>query len=244
MLCAAVVVMLSGSVHGQGDRLPPTKAVLMVRHGQGWHNLLEDKSNTETDAGLTPLGYQQAAATRARLAAAGDLDRVELVVSSPLRRAVETTLAIFCGRPGVPDPPVVLQPLVAERYDDPCDGGMNKVPRTAPHAANVAVIATVYHTGLLAPMCGAKRRGGVAKSALAALHPAVAGWGGWAALPEEWSEHRVDHAAFEARGPAFRAWLAARPEATVAVVGHGLQQLRDVGVRPGLGRIVASEIRK
>jgi len=40
---------------------------------------------------------------------------------------------------------------------------------------------------------------------------------------------------FLARAPTLLAWLHSRPERCIAVVGHGLQQLRDIGERLGNG---------
>ena len=111
------------------------KRVLFVRHGQGAHNLPSNDKQTP-DPPLNPTGTAQVTATRsALLADDGDgFGGIELVVSSPLRRAVQTTLLLFPTTPGEkPPPPVYITPLVTERWDDPCDGGLPKSELAAGH---------------------------------------------------------------------------------------------------------------
>mmetsp|Transcript_32349 Transcript_32349/g.75081 ORF Transcript_32349/g.75081 Transcript_32349/m.75081 type:complete len:254 (-) Transcript_32349:82-843(-) len=88
-----------------------TKTLALIRHGQGYHN--PSRRNCCVgwlasilffrDAGLTPRGREQASRLRRELLAdAGHpLHGAELVISTPLRRALETALAIF-GADGGP----------------------------------------------------------------------------------------------------------------------------------------------
>jgi broad specificity phosphatase PhoE len=219
------------------------KQVLFVRHGQGVHNLeggdkespdpavrqtnrqpamhspqrepacllTESHSATERDlpwlVQLNATGRAQVAATRELLAEDQRFTSLELVVTSPLRRAIQTTLVLFRGDdsssgsdgagPGVV--PICVNALVTEEYEDGCDSGLPK-------------------------------------HVLAAAHPEIADWEGWSELPEDWcgEPHHGDGPGrdeFLSRAPLLRAWLASRPERCIAVVGHGLQQRRDVGWR-------------
>jgi broad specificity phosphatase PhoE len=129
------------------DTLPPRcKALTLVRHAQGTHNRAEDATDlqprdavlleehsgrTYWDAPLTPDGEAQALALRRQVAAAAP--RVEIVVSSSLRRALQTaTLALGAGAdlprlslPGPPTgaPPILATELCRERVADfTCDG--------------------------------------------------------------------------------------------------------------------------
>lgn len=70
----------------------PPKRVFLLRHGQAEHNVSEEDV---PDALLTDLGRQQARAWRGAVGAFG----AEVVLISPLRRAVETALLAFEGEP-------------------------------------------------------------------------------------------------------------------------------------------------
>ncbi|MCC6716717.1 MAG: histidine phosphatase family protein [Acetobacteraceae bacterium] len=75
--------------------------IFLIRHGQSTFNAHHEATGTDPghiDARLTELGHQQVAAARAQAAA---LPRPDLVLSSPLTRALQTTLGIFGGS-GVP----------------------------------------------------------------------------------------------------------------------------------------------
>ncbi|KAG8472507.1 hypothetical protein CXB51_035330 [Gossypium anomalum] len=81
------------------------KSLHLVRHGQALHNVEADK-NPEAllspnlfDAQLTPLGLKQVAKLRNEVHASGLFNRIELVVTSPLSRAMETASGCF-GREG------------------------------------------------------------------------------------------------------------------------------------------------
>lgn len=79
-----------------GGRLRATKLVWFVRHAEAAHNVSHDSSTR--DPGLTPAGREQAA----QLELSGAL-RVgaELVVSSPMRRTLETAQIAVPAAPGV-----------------------------------------------------------------------------------------------------------------------------------------------
>jgi len=95
--------------------LPPAERVVyLIRHGEATHNQARWGRNDASvyemeqyaDAPLTPLGQDQARASMSDPAASG-LSTVDVVVVSPLRRAIETSYLM------VPSENVVR----AQRYD-------------------------------------------------------------------------------------------------------------------------------
>ncbi|KAH6623308.1 histidine phosphatase superfamily [Chaetomium tenue] len=100
--------------------MPPT--VIFIRHAQAVHNV--DKANhVLPDPDLTDLGRQQCLNLRAHLKAHLPPDRkVQLIITSPMRRAIQTTLTaldwlIDAGVPVIPDA------RWQELYPKPCDTG-------------------------------------------------------------------------------------------------------------------------
>ncbi|KAK4850006.1 hypothetical protein QYF36_003007 [Acer negundo] len=77
------------------------KILHMVRHGQGVHNVEAEKnidallSHDLFDAPMSSLGWQQVFELRKRLHGSRLLDRVELVVTSPLLRTMQTAVGVF-----------------------------------------------------------------------------------------------------------------------------------------------------
>ncbi|KAL9572360.1 hypothetical protein ACKAV7_003561 [Fusarium commune] len=90
----------------------------LVRHGQAVHNLGE-ANNVLPDPDLTPLGEEQA---RGLLSKFPELANVDLIVSSPLRRTLQTTLLAFPSQLG-PGLQIVALPEVQEVSDMNCDTG-------------------------------------------------------------------------------------------------------------------------
>lgn len=93
--------------------------IFLIRHGQSTFNAHHDATGEDighVDAELTELGHRQAAEARVRMAALG---RPDLVISSPLTRALQTTLGIF-GEAGVP---VEVTCRHREQLDHTCDIG-------------------------------------------------------------------------------------------------------------------------
>eukprot|EP01025_Chloroclados_australasicus_P056922 TRINITY_DN70883_c0_g1_i1.p1 TRINITY_DN70883_c0_g1~~TRINITY_DN70883_c0_g1_i1.p1 ORF type:complete len:238 (-),score=16.23 TRINITY_DN70883_c0_g1_i1:27-698(-) len=74
-----------------------TKVIYLIRHGNGYHNNLKDpegyKSWDLADAHLTQLGWAQAREVNAHLIKAKV--KPQLVVTSPLRRTLETAAGCF-----------------------------------------------------------------------------------------------------------------------------------------------------
>ena len=97
----------------------PTKTIHLIRHGQSLFNAAFDAvARTDPmlfDAPLSPTGREQAAALRAEAHGLG----VEIIVTSPLTRAIETTLAVF----GADHAPIHVEALHCERVEHSCDVG-------------------------------------------------------------------------------------------------------------------------
>ncbi|XP_019152877.1 PREDICTED: phosphoglycerate mutase-like protein 1 isoform X1 [Ipomoea nil] len=79
------------------------KTIHLVRHAQGFHNVEGEKDNNAYllphlfDANLTPLGWQQVDNLRKHVNSSGLSKRVELVVTSPLLRTIQTAVGVFGG---------------------------------------------------------------------------------------------------------------------------------------------------
>ncbi|MFQ6619062.1 hypothetical protein Gotur_000320 [Gossypium turneri] len=63
-----------------------------MRHAHELHN-----SKEETNPQLSPLGSQQVRDERKNLSASGVLQSIELVVTSPLTRTLQTSVGVFVG---------------------------------------------------------------------------------------------------------------------------------------------------
>lgn len=90
-----------------------------VRHAQGVHNLSHANHHLP-DPELTPLGEEQAGALGARFPA---LENIQLILSSPLRRAIQTALLAFPSKMGDGGLQVIAWPEVQEASDLICDTG-------------------------------------------------------------------------------------------------------------------------
>ncbi|KOS14976.1 hypothetical protein Malapachy_0720 [Malassezia pachydermatis] len=101
--------------------MAPTSRIYLTRHAQAMHNVSED--TTISDAVLTPLGHQQAA----RLATlTPEIQSVaEVIISSPLRRTLQTTAAGYA--PAIErlggHANIVCLPQLQECSHNPCDTG-------------------------------------------------------------------------------------------------------------------------
>ena len=194
----------SPSSRAPSSRAPPAERrpqVLLIRHGEGTHNLRSCGGSTDPyqtlDPRLTDKGRRQAAELRGVAA----LHDAQLVVVSPLSRAIETAAIAFGGGGGASmdrAPPTAGQrfclcPLHSERWSNLCDQGRPK-------------------------------------SELAHDFPFIREWEHFDALDELWTPTEETDRDWEARRlPAFVAWLRARPEARIVVIGHGAYFQRLVG---------------
>lgn len=96
--------------------------MILLRHGQSEFNLLFTQTKRDpgiVDPKLTPLGHEQAEAAALALAESG----IRRIIASPYTRALQTAAPV-ARRLGIP---VMVNPLVGERYAFACDIGS---PRT------------------------------------------------------------------------------------------------------------------
>ncbi|KAI1770715.1 phosphoglycerate mutase-like protein [Hypoxylon cercidicola] len=104
--------------------MAPNSRLILTRHAQAEHNV--DLDYSIPDAPLTPLGKKQAASLARQVS---DLQKeADLIVSSPLRRTLQTTTLGWApaierlGGPGK----VVLLPEAQECNALPCDTGSSR----------------------------------------------------------------------------------------------------------------------
>lgn len=94
------------------------ESVYLIRHAQSTFNAVHDSHGVDPghrDAPLTPFGHEQVSAARRRV----DGLTLDLVITSPLTRALQTCDGLFGAR----DVPVLVEPLLAEHLASSCDVG-------------------------------------------------------------------------------------------------------------------------
>ncbi|KAH0877053.1 hypothetical protein HID58_064447 [Brassica napus] len=182
---------------------PNFKTLRLVRHAQGIHNVAIEKgeltglSGKLFDARLSQTGIQQVSDMRKEISKSGLLNTVQLVITSPLRRAMQTSVGIFRGQEDMNQsdifpkannsPPIVALEICRERMGlYPCDKRES--------------IGT-YRT------CFSEIDFTMIESGEDTL---------WQA------EEREDMEDVSARGLHFLKWLWERPEKDIAVVSHGI----------------------
>lgn len=97
-----------------------TRTIHLIRHGQStWnaHYAAFREDGLHFDAPLTDLGRAQVEARRDDLKG----ESYDLIVTSPLTRAIQTTLGVFA--PHLDRTPVVVEALHRERLESSCDIG-------------------------------------------------------------------------------------------------------------------------
>lgn len=95
-----------------------TRRVYLLRHGQSTFNAAYALTQTDPllfDARLSDLGQQQVAEVADQIKQLN----VELIVTSPLTRCLETATRLVNGSV----PPILIQPLLRERLFCSCDVG-------------------------------------------------------------------------------------------------------------------------
>ena len=115
--------------------------VTLVRHGQAQHNV--DEAYHIHDAVLTPLGESQCCTIPARFPADPPIN---LLVTSPLRRAIQTTLIGFAPAvaAGVP---IIALPALQETSVAPCDTGSPAAALMADPRLAANIDYTLCHDG-------------------------------------------------------------------------------------------------
>jgi broad specificity phosphatase PhoE len=192
--------------------MPSGRHVLLVRHGEGTHNVKWRPGGAswrarckEIDPRLTPRGTEQA------LALVGHplLSSVDLLVVSPLSRAVQTASLAFGKQLGM------VEGCAASNSTESSEHAVGTT-RAAPGACRV--VLTALHSERWSAPCDEGR----SKSELVTDYPFLKAWGGFEDLPDVWWPTKASDAEWtERRLPAFLRWLDEQPEARIAVVGHG-----------------------
>ncbi|MCP8938544.1 histidine phosphatase family protein [Alsobacter sp. SYSU M60028] len=121
-----------------------TRTVFLIRHGQSTFNAHYAETGEDPghiDAPLSELGLAQVAEARARMAA----EPVELVVASPLTRAIQTAFGIFDGRGA----PFHVTCMHREKLESSCDIGRSPRALAAdfPHFAFDHLADPWWHCG-------------------------------------------------------------------------------------------------
>ncbi|KAI9851354.1 MAG: hypothetical protein M1838_003910 [Thelocarpon superellum] len=178
-----------------------------VRHAQGYHNL-SIANHSLPDPSLTPFGKEQCQQLHEAFPYHAQVD---LLVASPLRRTIYTTLLGFESETqrGLA---VIALPEIQETSDLPCDTG-SPLPRIQQEFADQPVDLSLVHDGWDSKAGVPTRQGK------------------WAAHAEQVRE-RAKYA---------RQWLKARPEKHIVVVTHGgflhyfTEDWTDAGLYQGTG---------
>ncbi|XP_019424162.1 PREDICTED: phosphoglycerate mutase-like protein 1 isoform X2 [Lupinus angustifolius] len=187
----------------------------LVRHAQGIHNVEGDKNYKAYlnpryfDAQLTPLGWQQVDNLRNHVRDSGLIDKIDLVIVSPLLRTLQTAVGVFGGE-GYTDKTDVLPLMVANAGNS---------SRAAISSLNCPPIVAVElcreHLGV--HPCDRRR----SISECQFLFPAV----DFSLIDSDeddlWKENiRETKEELAARGMKFLNWLWTRKEKEIAIVTH------------------------
>ncbi|CAK9325534.1 unnamed protein product [Citrullus colocynthis] len=192
-----------------------TKTIHLVRHAQGFHNVAGEKDVNEYlsfdyfDAQLTSLGWKQVGNLRKHVQACGLSKRIELVITSPLFRTMETAVGTFGGE-GYADGTNVPPLMVANAGDcnRPAISSLNCPPF-------VAVELCREHLGV--HPCDKRR----SISEYRSLFPAI----DFSMIEHDedtlWKpDIRETNDEVAERGLKFLKWLWTRKEKEIAVVSH------------------------
>lgn len=139
--------------------------MILLRHGQSEFNVHFGVTRRDpgiVDAPLTDLGRFQAAEAAATLAE----QRIARIITSPYTRALQTTEAV-AGRLRVP---VIVNPIVRERYAFACDIGTprTELERTWPQH-DFSAIEEVWWPAVEEPAESIRARAALFRAEMAAL---------------------------------------------------------------------------
>ncbi|WIA10112.1 hypothetical protein OEZ85_010319 [Tetradesmus obliquus] len=193
------------------------KVLHLIRHGEGYHNVAGRKDHSlycspeYLDAHLTEFGWQQAKALQQHIKASGI--QVDVVMVSPLKRALQTAVGCFgnhSSKPSNGTPPLMLEYVEQQ-------GKVTAHPAVSAEGCPPFVCYELCREHLGVHPCDKRS----SFSELAAEYPAV----DFSLLSDEedvlWQAgHRETKEEIKARGLAFMAQLLARPERNIAVVSH------------------------
>eukprot|EP01018_Ginkgo_biloba_P002432 Gb_21976 [translate_table: standard] len=201
------------------------KTLHLVRHGQGYHNVEGEKdykaymSYEFVDASLTPLGWEQVDNLRKHVRKNGIASKIELVVTSPLMRTMQTAVGVFGGggyMDGITSPPLMV-------------AGAGKSNRAAISSSDCPPFIVVEwcreHMGV--HPCDKRK----SISEYQPLFPAV----DFSLIESDedilWkADVREKEEEVAARGRAFLNWLLTRKEKEIAIVSHSGFLIHTLGL--------------
>ncbi|GLJ30051.1 hypothetical protein SUGI_0594280 [Cryptomeria japonica] len=191
------------------------KTLHMVRHAQGYHNVAGEKDDKAylsyefVDASLTPLGWQQVNQLRTHVANSGLASSIELVVTSPLTRTMQTALGVFGGGGYIDSdssPPLMV-------------AGSGKSDRTAISTSNYPPIVAVEYCreGVGLNPCDKRKSVSEYKTLFPSIDFSLVETDEDVLWKPDIREKEYEIAA---RGRAFLNWLLTRKEKEIAIVTH------------------------
>ncbi|XP_024026621.1 phosphoglycerate mutase-like protein 1 [Morus notabilis] len=192
-----------------------SKTIHLVRHAQGIHNVEGEKDHNAYlsydlfDAHLTPLGWNQVDNLHKHVKACGLSKKIDLVITSPLLRTMQTAVGVFGGgayTDGINAPPLMV--ANAGKRDRPARTSLNSPPF-------IAVELCREHLGV--HPCDKRR----SVSEYCPLFPAI----DFSLIENDedilWKpDVRETNEEVAARGLKFLNWLWTREEREIAIVSH------------------------
>ncbi|GKV33524.1 hypothetical protein SLEP1_g42027 [Rubroshorea leprosula] len=210
-------------------QLQGLKILHLVRHAQGTHNVAAEENRDELmsydhlDAPLSCLGRQQVCDLRKDVHERGLFQRIELVITSPMTRALQTAVGVF-GRKDLAD-----DELDEEQSTEDRDKTQNAISSTLNCIPILAVELCREMLGV--QPCNKRRSISNYKSRFQAVDFSLA-------KSEDdnlWTaDYRESNEEVAARGIKFFKWLWTRKEREIAVVSHGIflqQTLMALGAK-------------
>ncbi|KAJ4701514.1 Phosphoglycerate mutase-like protein 1 [Melia azedarach] len=194
------------------------KILHLVRHGQGVHNV-QGQNGPEAlvsreffDAQLSPLGWQQVNNLRKQVEASGLTKKVDLVITSPLLRTLQTAVGVFgeTQTKGFEVSPSLNANVGKVSHHNSTSGVINCPP---------IVAVELCRERLGVHPCDQRR----SVSEYQSLFPGI----DFKLIESEddnlWkADTREPFEEVVARGMKFLKWLWTRPEKEIAVVSHGI----------------------
>ncbi|KAH8674593.1 histidine phosphatase superfamily [Tricladium varicosporioides] len=175
------------------------KIIYLTRHAQGEHNVAPHQptgNSNVKDPNLTTIGRSQCHTLRETFPYHSS---IEIIMSSPLRRTIQTSLTSFAPALKQKEIPVLLVPMAQEISDRPCDVG------TDPAKLLEEIEALVEGCGL----------GGEFEEGRIDFGMVHEGWNSKEGI------YGATLLAVTERAATLRNWLFQRPEKTIVLVTHG-----------------------
>ncbi|XP_021861221.1 phosphoglycerate mutase-like protein 1 [Spinacia oleracea] len=191
------------------------KTIHLVRHAQGFHNVAGDKdveaylSYDYLDASLTSRGWEQVDHLRKHVQGSGLSKKIDLVITSPLTRTIQTAVGVFGG--GAYTDGVDVTPLMV------ADAGNSGRPGISSFGCPPFLAVELCREHLGVHPCDKRR----SKTEYETLFPAI----DFSLIENDedvlWKEDlRETDEELAKRGMKFLNWLWTRSEKEIAIVSH------------------------